>query len=265
MQTTTPAAHHEVASSPTITPWLAAHLISLRREIARKLTFSSRQNVGIAIYRDNRPRTARSLELVTRIWQLQRVVANRDYSMTAKLNIDLKQGLLHVEGTEEFVRAIYDDYKNQLTAAATVAPAPIPPAHAHVLGHNNSKAEGRKTSSKPAGKRSDFTPVFNRNLDTSKLSAFYNQFDTKNHPEKVLVFAHFLKDELHIEPITGSDIFTCYVALKSETKAPKAFAQALRDAAGKLHLIEVRSWEDIVIPIAGTNYFHHSLKRKGSE
>jgi hypothetical protein len=181
--------------------------------------------------------------------------------MTAKLNIDLKQGLLHVEGTEEFVRSIYDDFKSRLTAAAAVPPpAPTP------LPAPNGKGEGRRTSARKQSSRGDFDPTFNRDLDTSKLPAFYTQFEMKNHAEKVLVFCMFLKETPNVEKITGNDIFTCYTAMKAETRTPKAFAQALRDAEGKkFHYIEVRAWDDIIVPISGSNYFHHDLKRKGAE
>jgi hypothetical protein len=183
--------------------------------------------------------------------------------MTAKLNIDLKQGLLHVEGTEEFVRSIYDDFKSRLTAAAaTQTPAPIPAA-----GNNGGgKGEGRKSSPRTKSGRGEFEPVFNRDLDTSKVAAYYGQFEAKNHPEKILVFSMFLKEVLNMEKITGNDIFTCYTAMKSETKTPKAFAQALRDAEGKnFHYIEVKAWDDIIVPISGSNYFHHDLKKKAAE
>lgn len=180
--------------------------------------------------------------------------------MTAKLNIDLKQGLLHVEGTEEFVRSIYDDFKSRLTAAAAV------PAATPLADNGGGKPEARRSAPRAKTGRGDFTPTFNRDLDTSKLPAFYGQFETKNHPEKVLVFSMFLKEELLVEKITGNDIFTCYMAMKNETKTPKAFAQALRDAEGKkFNFIQVREWDDIVIPISGSNYFHHTLKRKGAE
>jgi hypothetical protein len=182
--------------------------------------------------------------------------------MTAKLNIDLKQGLLHVEGTEEFVRAIYDDFKTQLTAAAT---ASTPPPPQRQEPKSSGKGEIKRTASKANGKRTDFEPTFNRDLDTAKLAAFYNQYELSNHAEKILVFCMFLKDVLKQETITGSDIFTCYSAIKAETKTPKAFAQALRDAHGKSHYIEVRSWDDIVVPISGSNFFNHDIKRKGIE
>jgi hypothetical protein len=183
--------------------------------------------------------------------------------MTAKLNIDLKQGLLHVEGTEEFVRAIYDDFKSRLTAAAA-----LPPAEAASTVANNNNGGGkpetpRRTQAKTKSSRGDFVPAFNRELDTSKLAAYYNQFELKNHAEKILVFCMFLQEVLGMEKITGNDIFTCYTAMKAATKTPKAFPQALRDTEGKsFHYIEVKAWDDIVVPISGSNYFHHDLKRK---
>lgn len=185
--------------------------------------------------------------------------------MTAKLNIDLKQGLLHVEGTEDFVRAIYDDFKSRLTAAAAV---PAEAATPQVNNNNNGGGSGRvepprRTQVRTKSSRGDFVPQFNRELDTSKLAAYYGQFELKNHSEKILVFCMFLQEVLNVEKITGNDIFTCYTAMKAVTKTPRAFPQALRDTEGKsFHYIEVKAWDDIVVPISGSNYFHHDLKRK---
>ncbi|MCW2194427.1 hypothetical protein AB7M45_007198 [Bradyrhizobium elkanii] len=113
--------------------------------------------------------------------------------MTAKLNIDLKQGLLHVEGTEEFVRAIYDDFKSRLTAAAAPAEATVAPANNNGGG---GRAEPRRTQVRTKSSRGDFVPQFNRELDTSKLAAYYGQFELKNHSEKILVFCMFLQEVL---------------------------------------------------------------------
>ncbi|MCW2194420.1 hypothetical protein AB7M45_007191 [Bradyrhizobium elkanii] len=80
------------------------------------------------------------------------------------------------------------------------------------------------------------------------------------HPGEIIGIR---KEVLNVEKITGNDIFTCYTAMKAVTKTPRAFPQALRDTEGKsFHYIEVKAWDDIVVPISGSNYFHHDLKRK---
>ena len=68
-----------------------------------------------------------------------------------------------------------------------------------------------------------------------------------------------------MEPCTANDIYTCYFTLKSKTKMPGAFVQAIRDAHNKMHYINFASVDDIRVTIAGNNHFEHELAKAGSE
>ena len=101
-----------------------------------------------------------------------------------------------------------------------------------------------------------------RNLDLSKLEDFYAKFDPKNHREKILIFAVFMRDILKKAPCAADDIFSCYRTLKDQTEIPEAFLQAIRDTQNKGGYVELVSPTEIKITIAGENYFNKKLGRR---
>ncbi len=103
-----------------------------------------------------------------------------------------------------------------------------------------------------------------KDLDTSGLSAFYGQFQAKNHPEKILIFLKFLEEESGIESPNTDQVYTCYEV--SNERVPKAFAQAFHDASGrKFGFIDYTSPTELSVTVLGNNHFKHDLKRKSTE
>lgn len=186
--------------------------------------------------------------------------------MTTKLTINLHDGILDVEGSEEFVRSIYHDFKERAEKAVIQTAIPkqleqtlIPADKLRVektKKTNPSYPESRKTKS------TEYRPTFNTSLNLVSLNEFYSAIKPSSHPEKILCFAIFLRDQCSISPCTADDIYTCYFTLKSETKIPEAFVQAFRDTQSKKHFIEFKSPQHIEITIAGENYFNSTMKKK---
>jgi hypothetical protein len=188
--------------------------------------------------------------------------------MPTKLHINLSQGVLDVEGEESFVKSIYEDFREEAlknfssTAKPDQAPGATPQAPAGGgTGGTKKRAAGKKTSAGKT-KSSDYKPKFKSDLDLSGLKPFYDQFAPKNHSEKILIFAQFLSEQLGIDPCAADDIYSCYFTLKTDTRTPQAFVQALRDAQKHKGYINFNSLEDINVSIAGSNHFHQGLKRK---
>src|SRR5262245_4636303 len=129
--------------------------------------------------------------------------------MTAKLHINISQGVLDIEGDPELVREIYADFKDQLLAGGTERIQPPEKLEEHDKTPEALKSRirtRRKTSSRKRAKSdeagSDISadaPNLDRELDTSKLALFYGKYKPTNHPEKVLIFLMFLSEELGIE------------------------------------------------------------------
>ncbi len=198
--------------------------------------------------------------------------------MTTKLRIDLSQGLIDIEGDPELVREIYADFKAQILPRVKLA-QPVPPSPQGVSPRANTdeqiapapKSRGKR---RPAAKKKtngDETgsgvvtdsPKLDKNLDTSRLGAFYGQFMPKNNAEKILIFLKFLTESLEIDSPNTDQVFTCFKA--TGDKIPKAFAQAFYDSSSKLGYIDFRSSTDLPITIAGDNHFNHTMKRKAAE
>lgn len=190
--------------------------------------------------------------------------------MAAKLHIDVSQGVLNVEGEEAFVKSVYDDFKGRLADSVRRPPLEVIDASLGVekaveVGapqQRKRKPSVRRSSDSTKSKIADYSPKFNPNLDLAKLEEFYSTFDLKNHREKILIFAVFLRDVLGKAPCEADEIFSCYQTVKTKTEIPEAFVQALRDAQNKGGYIEFVSPQEIKITIAGENYFNQKIKRK---
>ena len=125
--------------------------------------------------------------------------------MSAKLHINFSQGILDVEGEESFVKSIYDDFRDEALrnfatglndSAAEEPNAGAGSSAEAALQTKRRRKAARQKSESGKVKQSDYNPKFNRDLDLSQLTAFYDQFAPKNHSEKILIFSVFLRDKL---------------------------------------------------------------------
>lgn len=199
--------------------------------------------------------------------------------MNARLSINLSEGTVEAEGSEEFVRFIYQDFKESLSRHVVRPLTERPSEHTALppqpaLLSDQSKEPQKRPSRNPAKtaktkdskkqRNADYKPTFNKDLDLTGLDTFYDEFKPEKHAEKILLFAIFFRDRLRIEPCSANDIFTCYFALQTRTTAPTAFVQAFYDAQRKTHFIDFASLTEIRVTIAGNNFFNEVLtKRKG--
>lgn len=193
-----------------------------------------------------------------------------------KLAINLNEGTVQVEGTEEFVRFIYQDFKESLSKQVVVQPLPSgplgqdpPPVLITDETKPRKKRAPQKASIKDNGKKprlAAYKPNFNTKLDLTTLEQLFDKWAPENNFEKILVCAVFLRDKLKIAPCTADDIYTCFATLnrKGKTKVPEAFVQAFRDCQNRTHYIECKSLEEIHITIPGDNRFNEK-KRKEQE
>lgn len=197
--------------------------------------------------------------------------------MTAKLHIDMSQGVISIEGDPDLVREIYKDFKDHL---ATGAPKPSSSPKHTQPGHHTSAAQAEpeakpKTKSRAAPKKKSEAsengsginanaPKLDKNIDTSGLAAFYGQYEPKNNSEKILIFVKYLSDELGIEEPNTDQVYTLFK--KAGDKIPKAFAQAFHDTGNKHGFIDFNGAAGTIkVTIAGDNHFNHDLKKKAAE
>lgn len=191
--------------------------------------------------------------------------------MQSKLHIDLTNGIVDVEGDAELVKSVYADFKDRLSAQPAQRQTPSPaPAKAKDEADKPAKSKRRTAPRKKAatseGNESSMNadaPTWDKNLDTSKLQAHYDQYAPGSAPEKILIFLKFLIEELGIESPNTDQVYTCFLDVKE--KPPQAFAQAFRDTSSKKGFIDFNSAEDILITTKGNNHFEFDLKKKGAE
>jgi len=197
--------------------------------------------------------------------------------LTAKLHIDMSQGVINIEGDPDLVREIYKDFKDYL---ATGVPRPSP-SQAHVQPPQHAPAGHAEPEVKPKAKprgaskrKIDVTdngsginpnaPKLDKNIDTSGLAAFYGQYYPKNNSEKILIFLKYLSEKLGLEEANTDQIYTLFK--KSGEKIPKAFAQAFHDAGSKHGFIDFNGAAGTIkVTIVGENHFNHDLKKKAAE
>ena len=190
--------------------------------------------------------------------------------MHTKLHIDLSKGVVDVEGDPELVREIYADFKDKILNDIGYPPPLMPKSATEAKPEMDLQPKRRRVARKRATTDqigSGITannPKLDKNLDTSRLSEFYNQYDPKNHQEKILLFLKFLIDNLGIDSPNTDQVYTCYEAMNE--RVPKAFAQAFHDASGRrFGYIDYNSAIEIAITTVGNNHFKFDLKKKSDE
>jgi sulfite reductase alpha subunit-like flavoprotein len=194
--------------------------------------------------------------------------------MTAKLHINMAQGIVDVEGDVEFVRKVYEDFKDRLLSSGFSADPDDeekPKAKTQPIKTTNKpKSKPRKPSPSKAKNSSSETgtnpdsPTLDKNLDTSALPGFYAQFAPKNNQEKILIFLKFMVDELGLESPNTDQFYTCFDAVKE--RIPQAFRQAFLDTSGKrFGYIDYSNADGVTLTIKGKNHFDSGIKKKTDE
>lgn len=195
--------------------------------------------------------------------------------MDTKLAINLREGTITAEGSEEFVRFIYADFKESVSKQAVQISQPLlleagksgkneDTSVEGKVATNKTQSKGRSSSSggREKSKGGEYKPTFVSTLNLKGLEQFYDAFDPKNHSDKILIFAIFLRDNLDMATCTANDIYTCYFTLKSKTKIPTAFLQAFKDTKARTHFIDYESFDSISVSITGENHFSSIMADK---
>ena len=197
-----------------------------------------------------------------------------DGTAMAKIHINLQQGIIDIEGDEQFVREAFAEVRTSMSSiyVAPALPATNEELAAKVESIDVKPKRKARSKSKPKAESSDVTKSgiakyykgkFNPNLDLSDLESFCKIYKPTNNKERALVFSAFLRDELAISPCSVDDIYSCYWAMRSLYSIPEAFGKSLNDARNDGY-VTYSSAGDIEIPTAGENALI-KLKKKDTE
>lgn len=195
--------------------------------------------------------------------------------MPARLKIDLAQGLLEVEGEDDFVREVFDKFRasaQQWVPKTTITAASlggaevdtVEPGSASVPATTKSRRRRKMTvsSADDTTKRASaasYEPRMDQNLKPDGLAEFIAPFAPSSHPEHILVFAMYLRQRHNLETVTADQIYTCYRFAK--VKWARAYLQSLRDAQSKKLWIAMEDPLHIRVTNLGEQYFEHDMKR----
>ena len=180
-----------------------------------------------------------------------------------KLKINLVDGALEVEGSESFVREIYEEHKERLQAIQAVGGV----QGKHRMNKPTSSSLGKKKGvSKKRGKRGGKSFSIVKDLDLSgrggegSLKDFFQKKSPSSAMQMNAVFVYYLSKTAKVENITPDHVYTCYKDVKKRT--PAALHQSLLDTSYKNGWIDTGSKDDIKITIQGENLVEHELPKQ---
>lgn len=185
--------------------------------------------------------------------------------MNSKVSINITNGTLEVEGTEEFVREIYKDFKELIAKADLTTPdsaeeesksstSRIPAAKV-----KTTKNSGTKSKSKPTGDIKFLTDLNLRPKGKESLKDYFAKYDIKSGEEFSLMIVYYMKEVLKEQKVTLNHLFTAFKELGE--KIPQHFKQTLINHKNRKNWIDVSDWEDIKYTIPGMNHMEHDIAK----
>jgi len=184
--------------------------------------------------------------------------------MTIKLKIDLSHGQLDVEGSDDIVVKIYNDFMGKLEKLTPeivqLPPKSIP--HLEVIeGDKEVGDQKKKAPPKKSASMQSFALVdeIYQGKDAKAIKDFYGQYNVKGNLQKVTLFIYFLQKELKLTGITANHLYTCYKIVG--IPLPKALQQAVRDAKNQKTWLVHDDWDDLKITHMGENAVEHEFEK----
>jgi len=186
---------------------------------------------------------------------------------TAKLRIDISLGQLEVEGSDQLVREIYADFKNQLVGSrSSPSDRESTASKKPPLPESDVDSPGQKSPGKKKASSGSAQPSMVKDLDLSgkakkveRLKDFHASFTIGSNLERNLVFMYYLQHKIEISPITPDHVFTCYRDVG--VKVPTALVQSLRDSANRRGWLDTANTNDLKVTTPGMNYLEHDLPK----
>jgi hypothetical protein len=195
--------------------------------------------------------------------------------MNSKLHINLTQGILEVEGDADFVRAIYDDFKDKLSTIVKAQESQEQPdlvkKTEKLIPSKASNSNKDTVKDVPVAKKKaalSKMPTFNKNLNLFKegnkpnLKDFMVGYNASSNLSQNLLFVYYLKEIKGLKTVGVDDIYTCYKNMGLKIPSVK---QSLLNTAFQKGWLDTQSLGDLKITIAGENAVSHELLKKPAE
>jgi hypothetical protein len=201
--------------------------------------------------------------------------------MTTKLRIDLSQGVLEVEGSEHFVKAIYSDFKSHFIAHTEATPKdekpselkPTPKPKTPRPAKSISKPEPAPIPQLPEvvpppeekpPPPYTYTYIENLSLEGGENRPALVEFMDAKMPitneERNLVFLYYLQYILDYQPINLDAVYTCYKA--TNIRVPHNIETSLRMTADYQGWIKASTNGQMSVTHSGKNYVEKQLPQR---
>jgi hypothetical protein len=190
--------------------------------------------------------------------------------MTTKLKIDLSQGILEVEGSESFVKIIYNDFKTHFAGIET------PDERKPARRTRKTKAAAKAATPEPVAEEVKAEPppktppppayalIKDLNLTSTDSRPSLVEFMDSKFPitneERNIVFLYYLQYSLKLKSITLDHIYTCY--RETKIRAPLNLENSLRITADQHSWITITKTGKISLTSAGKSYVEKQLPKK---
>jgi len=123
-----------------------------------------------------------------------------------------------------------------------------------------SKSTDSSGSGDNKAKTKSYKPKYNAELDLLGLKEFIDRYVLNNNSEYVVAFVKYLRGDLQLDLVDGSDIYTCFVELKKQVKLPGSFVNTLKNAQNRDHLIGYEGgFTNVTLTPKGENIFNHDI------
>jgi hypothetical protein len=181
--------------------------------------------------------------------------------MNTRLKIDLNQGILEVEGTQDFVKMIYDEFKSQV---------PFEARRGGVFSGKKKRkqisgaGEGQEHHPRQKKKPASYSIVKDLDLSAKKnkqsLRDIFKLKSPSSNMEKNIVFTYYLQKIASVEGITPGHIYSCYKDVNM--KVPGALEQSLLDTSHLKGWLDTSNLNDIKVATPGENFVEHDLPKE---
>lgn len=180
--------------------------------------------------------------------------------MNTKLIINLAKGLLEVEGSESFVKTIYEDFKENLSNNQPLKTKEKPKVEKPASEKAVKRKPSTPTSKKRKAKSKSPSIVKDLNLrpkGQDSLDDFVAGLKLTSNLSRNVAFLYYLIHEIKETEIGIDHIYTCYRHLKA--KVPAAFYQSIADTGVK-GWIDTTNTDNLTLTGVGLNIVEHDLQ-----
>ncbi|MCV0392810.1 MAG: hypothetical protein K5790_05880 [Nitrosopumilus sp.] len=176
----------------------------------------------------------------------------------AKIKVNLKEGTVELEGSEEFVKSYWEKISNSLKNMPVVhSTEPLP-----TIKPKQNSSPKKKSKQKQKKINLSLIPLDLKEKDNRpSFSKFFEEKCPKSNQEIVTVIAYYLKHYLNIPVLKYGHALFCY----NEIKKPKPLniVQLFRDTVFyKKWLTTGKEVGTVELSIAGENLVEHDLPAK---